>query len=280
MDDFMKGFVNRFRELFLSKKSILCIGLDPAVPGQRKQNVIPQKSLDDANGDRDEARLVFCEDIIKQTADFAIAAKPNEQYLRGFSGEHHKRLAKCIREHGLLSILDCKLGDIADTAEANLFWMHEWGYDAITVHTQPGNLKQMVDIAHSYSPPIGIIALTLMSNAEAVKYMKDSKYHERSVYLAIAEDVRSVGADGCVVGATGHVTEEDITSIREACGEDKIFLVPGVGAQRGDPEKVIRAGGKNMLINVGRDIIYSPDPKSRAEYHNNLFRELMDQINR
>jgi len=270
-------FLTKCKKLLEEKNSILCIGLDPAVPGQRKENVIPQRYLDQTKGDRNEARLIFCTDIIEKTADFAVAAKPNEQYLRGFTEAHHKRLSKCIREHGLLSIFDCKLGDIADTAESNLFWMHEWGYDAITVHTQPGNLKQMVEIAHSYSPPIGIIALTLMSNVEAIKYMKDSKYQDRPLYLAIAEDVRLVGADGCVVGATGHVTEEDIRSIRKECGEDKIFLVPGVGAQKGDPEKVIRAGGENILINVGRDIIYSPEPRDRAEYHCKLFRELMYQ---
>lgn len=272
----MAEFLRKFKELSEKRNSVLCIGLDPAVPGQRRKNIVPQRYIDDAKGDRNEARLKFCFDIINQTSDFAIAAKPNEQYLRGFSNEQHKRLSKYIHEHGLLAIYDCKLGDIADTAESNLFWMHEWGYDAITVHTQPGNLGQLVNIAHGYSPPIGIIALTLMSNLEAIKYMKESKYGEKPIYLAIAEDVRLTEADGCVVGATGHVTEEEVRAIREECGEDKVFLIPGVGTQKGDPEKVIRAGGKHVLINVGRDIIYSPDPKGRAEYYYKLFGELMD----
>lgn len=271
----MKDFLRKFEELLEEKGSILCIGLDPAVAWQRKENIIPQRYMNNAKGDRDEARLRFCFDIIEQTNKFAIAAKPNEQYVRGWSSEHHRRLTKCIHEHGLLAIYDCKLGDIGDTAESNLFWMHEWEYDAITVHTQPGNLGHVVKIAHGYSPAIGIIALTLMSNPEAIKYMKQSRYDNKPVYLAIAEDVRLTGADGCVVGATGHVTEEEVMSIRAECGEDKIFLVPGIGAQKGDPEKVIRAGGKNILINVGRDIIYSPDPKGRAEYYYKLLAEIV-----
>jgi len=272
----MEEFLAKFKELLEKKNSVLCIGLDPAVPGQRRDNVIPNRYIDDFKGDRNEARLKFCFDIVDQTAKFAIAAKPNEQYLRGFDHDDHKRLTKYIQEHGLLSIYDCKLGDIGDSAESNLFWMHEWGYDAITVHTQPGNLEQVVNIARSYSPPIGVIALTLMSNQEAIKYMKESTHHEKPVYLCIAEDIRRTGADGCVVGATGHVTEEDIKSIRTECGEDKLFLIPGVGAQKGDPEKAIKAGGKNVLINVGRDIIYSPNPKDRAEYYFKIFGDLMN----
>lgn len=270
----MADFLSKFRELLAVRNSILCIGLDPAVVGQRRENVIPQRYMNDAKGDRNEARLKFCLDIIDQTADFAIAAKPNEQYLRGFSEEHQRKLVAYIHEHGLLAIYDCKLGDIGDTAESNLFWMHEWGYDAITVHTQPGNLGQITTIAHSYSPPIGTIAITLMSNLEAIKYMKECRLGERPVYLLIAEEVKLTGTDGCVVGATGHVTEEEIRTIRTECGDDKVFLVPGVGAQRGDPEKVIRAGGKHILINVGRDIIYSDNPRNRAEYYCTLFNKL------
>jgi orotidine-5'-phosphate decarboxylase len=267
-------FLEKFSRLLKEKNSILCIGLDPAIPGQRKDNLVPQHYLDDAKGDRNEARLAFCFDIIEQTADYAIAAKPNEQYLRGLNDDQFRRLSDFIHKHGLLAIYDCKLGDIADTAESNLFWMHEWNYDAITVHTQQGNLGQITTIAHSYNPPIGIIALTLMSNPEAKKYMKESEYNGKPIYAVIAEEVRVTSTDGCVVGATGHVTEQDIRLIRSACGEDKVFLVPGVGTQKGDPDKVIKAAGVNVLINVGRDVIYSKDPASQAKNYCERFNEL------
>ena len=270
----MARFIEKFEKLLREKNSILCIGLDPAVPEQRKENVIPQNYMDDAAGDRNEARLKFCFDIINKTSEYAIAAKPNDQYLRGLSDIQQKRLSSYIQRHGLLAIYDCKLGDIGDTAESNLFWMHEWGYDAITVHTQPGNLQQITEIAHSYCPPIGIFALVLMSNPEAIKYMKDSEYHGHPIFLTIAEEVKVTGTDGCVVGATGHVREQDIKSIRAACGTDKVFLIPGVGTQSGDPDKIIKSGGENILINVGRDIMYSQDPASRAKYYNDRLNNL------
>lgn len=268
----MKSFTERFSQNLEKRDSVLLVGLDPAIPEQRNKSVIPPKYFQ--NADANDARLNFCFDTLGSTAQYAIAAKPNEQYVFGLTLEQHQKLANSIRNHGLLSVYDCKLGDIGDTAESKLFWVNKAGYDAITVHTQPGNLEQMVRIAHSYDPPIGIIALTLMSNPEAVKYFKESSWKGKPLYLAIAEDVKSTGADGSVVGATGHVTEDEIAKIRETIGDDRVILFPGVGAQAGDPDKVIRSGGKNILINVGRDLIYSENPRGKAEEYYKMFNNL------
>ena len=271
----MASLLERYAELMEDKDSVLCVGLDPALPRQRAKNIIASKYLDGA--DETEAKLNFCLDIINKTADSAIAAKPNEQYIKGFTTQQHRKLVEHIHSHNLLSVLDYKLGDIADTAESNLFWIHECGYDAITVHTQQGNLGEIVRMAHGYSPPIGIIALVLMSNPEAVKYMKEATLRGKPVYLAIAEDVKATGADGFVIGATGHVTEEDIRAVRSIVGEDKLALVPGVGEQKGDPEKVVRNIGRNVLINVGRAIIYSDDPGKISEEYNRMFNDAREK---
>lgn len=271
----MANLLERYAEFMKLKDSILCVGLDPALPRQRSRNVIPQSYLEGA--DDNQAKLNFCMDIINQTADNAIAAKPNEQYIKGFTTQQHQKLVACIHSHDLLSILDYKLCEIADTAESCLLWIHECGYDAITVNTQQGNLNQIVRMAHGYTPPIGIIALVLMSNPEAEKYMVEAKLYGKPVYLAIAEDVKTTGADGFVIGATDHVTDDDIKMVREAAGEDKLALVPGVGAQKGDSEKIVRNIGRNVLINVGRAIIYSNDPRKRSEEYNRLFNEARER---
>jgi orotidine 5'-phosphate decarboxylase subfamily 2 len=271
-----KTFIQVFEEALQAKNSILCIGLDPALPQQRKHNVIPSKYLDKEN----EARLNFCLDLLDETADFCVAAKPNEQYLRGFTTNNHKKLTDSIRKHGLLSIYDCKLGDIRDTAESALFYYHKWGYDGITFNPFPGNIGEVVGIAHSYDPQIGIIVLTLMSNPEAETFMKHATIARTPVYLKIAADVKEYGADGCVVGATGHVTEKDLISIRQRVGTDKVLLIPGIGAQKGDPEKVVKTGGQNILINVGRDIIYSDNPRKKAEEYCRLFNAIRNKYKR
>ena len=53
-----------------------------------------------------------------------------------------------------------------------------------------------------------------------------------------------------------------------------MFLIPGIGAQKGDAEKVIKTAGKNILINVGRAIIYSESPAEKAEQYNTRFNEI------
>lgn len=253
---------------FREKRSVLCVGLDAALPSQRKANTIPANYL--VEGDENKSRLNFCLSIVEQTEDYCVAFKPNQQYLAGFTSEEHLRLSEEIRSRGCVSILDYKLNDIGDSVESALYHISKWGYDAITFNPFLGNLEETVKIAHSYPRKIGILALTLTSNPEAVRYQKHATISNNPLYLAIAEDVKSCGGDGCVVGATGHVTDTDIRLIREAAGIDKIFLVPGIGAQAGDPKKVIENGG-NVLINVSRGVIYADSPKGKAKEYCELF---------
>jgi len=266
------NFIKKFEQRLIEKDTILCVGLDPALPKQRKKNTIPSKFV--KKSEDSEARLSFCLDIIDKTSDFCIAAKPNEQYLRGFTSQQHMKLTNSLRKEGLLSIYDCKLGDIRSTAESALYYFRKWGYDAITFNPFPGNMEEVVKISHESEPYLGIIVLTLMSNPEAEKFMRYAIVKNKPVYLAVAEDVKKYNADGCVVGATGHVTQEDIRLIRKITGNEKVFLIPGIGAQKGDPKKVIRAGGKNIMINVGRDIIYSKNPKVKAEEYFKMFNKV------
>jgi orotidine-5'-phosphate decarboxylase len=258
------------------KDSVLCVGLDPALPSQRSKDVIPQQYLkvDDEN----EVRLDFCLDIVEQVNESCTAAKPNQQYVFGWTKKQHQKLTSAIRKANMLSILDYKLNDIRDTVESSLFHLAECGYDAITFNPLMGNLEETVKFAHESSKKargyeLGIIVLTLTSNPEAIKYMKQATLDKQPLYKSIAQDIRTYNADGAVVGATGHVAQEDIETIRKTIGEDKVILVPGVGTQRGDPVKIIKAGSRNILINVGRDITYADNPGIKAEEYMKLFRQ-------
>ncbi|UCH02144.1 MAG: orotidine 5'-phosphate decarboxylase [Candidatus Bathyarchaeota archaeon] len=265
----MRTFVERFENRLKEKNSILCVGLDPALPEQRDQNTIPVQYVD--KGCDSDLRLNFCLDLLDLVADFCVAAKPNEQYLRGFTSKQHQKLADSIRDHGLISIYDCKLGDIGGSVKSALFHYHKWGYDAITLNPLPGNLQQVTEAAHNYQPQIGIIALALMSNPEAKKFFITAKINRMSLYQKIAEDVGTFNADGCVVGVANHITENHIRRIRKIIGADKLLLIPGVGVQGGDPLKAINGGGQNIVINVGRDLIYSNNPRSTAEKYCSMF---------
>ncbi|MGQ9530265.1 MAG: orotidine 5'-phosphate decarboxylase [Candidatus Bathycorpusculaceae bacterium] len=268
------SFKDRFAKMRKEKNSILCVGVDPALPRQRKGATIPEKYM--KIGDENEVRLNFCLDIIDMVKDYAVAIKPNQQYIFGFTKGQHQKLTRYIRENAMLSILDYKLGDISDTVASAIFHISESGYDAITFNPLAGNLKETVELAHENAKSLrgyelGIIVLTLMSNPEAVTFMKGAKIGRLPLFKFISKQVKEFDADGCVVGATGHVTEEDIKAIRKIVGRDKVLLIPGIGAQKGDVNKVLKSAGENILINVGRDIIYSENPKRKSEeYHKML----------
>jgi len=268
----MNDFLSKLALLMREKNSIICVGLDPAIPTQRDASVIPKKYMN--NNDENETRFNFCLDIIDTIADYAIAVKLNEQYMFGMSVRNHLSISNYLKKKDLISIYDCKLGDIADSAESKLHWIHKSGYDGITTNPLPGNLEQVVHFAHRYTPPIGIIVVTLMSNPEACKYFVESKYNSDSIYYEIANDVEKYNADGCVVGATKHIDSKEIEKIRRMIGNKRIILFPGIGAQKGDAVKAIKFGGNNILINIGRKIIYSDKPKDSIEEYFNLFREL------
>ena len=269
----------KIKELIESKRSILCVGLDPALPKQRSKWVIPEKYVKDFP-DENEARLQFCLDIIDQTYEYAVAYKVNAHYVFGFTKNHHKKLVDYIHKHDAIAILDIKLNDIGDTAESAIFHIAECGYDMFTFNPLLGNLCQIVKMAREIGKKIkgeeiGVLSLVLTSNPEAPKYQKNAKLNDKPLFIALAEEVKECDAIGCVIGATEHITKEDIRIVRQIIGEDKIILFPGIGVQKGEIEKILRVGGKIILINVGRDIIYSKNPKQKAkEYFEKLHKLL------
>ncbi|MCJ7631718.1 orotidine-5'-phosphate decarboxylase [Candidatus Bathyarchaeota archaeon] len=270
----MITFLETFLSMRREKRSLLCVGLDPALPGQRGKNLIPDKYLKDK--DENVARLEFCLYMVKLTAEYCCAFKPNHQYVLGWTGAHHRTLTSAIRRAGAMSVLDCKLGDIGDTIDSALYHIRKWGYDAITFNPLLGNLKETVEKSHKSEKQLGILVLTLTSNREAIRYQKEAMLEDSPLFLAIARDVRDSDADGCVMGATDHVTEKDLREVRSIVGPDRVFLIPGIGTQKGDLDKLLAAGG-NVLVNVSRDIIYSKDPQNRAREYCTRLRDVFPE---
>ena len=74
-----------------------------------------------------------------------------------------------------------------------------------------------------------------------------------------------------VVGAT---YPKEMKKIRNLTG-DMTFLVPGIGAQKGDLRAVLKAGlnskGLGLIINSSRGIIFNDNPKEEAR---KLYKEI------
>ena len=248
----MSDFVRKYWKVREEKNSVLCVGLDPSPDEVAGENV-----------------LNYCLGMVERTADYVLAYKPNSQFiLFTLKTKELQELNMKIHKHKALSILDHKLSDIGSSNEAAAYHIRAAGFDALTASPFPGNVKETTDICHRNG--LGVMFLALMSNSQAVWMQKEATYRGRPLYQKIAREAHEAGADGLVIGATGHVTEADIRTARELAGSTTIFLCPGIGAQGGDIEKVMRSAGQNVIINVGRAILTDPSPGKKAKEYRDL----------
>jgi orotidine-5'-phosphate decarboxylase len=229
--------------------SMLCIGLDP----DPARMPLP---LDAATN----ATERFCREIIDATADLVCAFKPQIAYFASQREETAlERICGYIRSEypDVTLILDAKRGDIGSTTE---HYAREafsrYGAHAVTVSPYLGTDSVEPYFAHGG----GVIALCRTSNpggADVQGLLSDG----RPVYAHVAEMVATtwstMGDCGLVVGATFPAELAEVRSI----APDIPILVPGVGAQGGDPATVQAAGadatGRGLIVNSSRAVLYA-----------------------
>jgi orotidine-5'-phosphate decarboxylase len=258
-------FYEQYLKVTREKGSFININLDPALPKQRKDNVVPDRYVfkEDA-----ETLLNFSLDIIEQVSDYCCSIKPNTQYYLGHT-DILAKLTKEIHKEGMLAILDHKLSDIGSTNGSALYWIKEMGFDAFTFSPFAGNTRTTVEKAHEKN--LGVIVLTLMSNPEAEKMMINTTVNGQPYYLHIAKTVKETEADGCVVGLTGFVEDTYIKNIQEVVGDRVVFLLQGIGPQGGQANKIRYA--RNPLVSLGRAVIYSDDPRKAVKGYHDIFKK-------
>jgi orotidine-5'-phosphate decarboxylase len=260
-------FYDKYQNTNKEKNSIININLDPALPKQRKENVIPRKYS--IKEDR-EALLNFSLDIIEQVSDYCCSIKPNTQYYLGHT-DILKTLADKIHKEGMLAILDHKLSDIDSTNNSAIYWIKKMDFDAFTFSPFAGNLKETVKTAHMQD--LGVIVLTLMSNPQAKGLMLETKIDGQPYYICTAKLVKETKADGCVVGLTGFVKDEYIKNIQEVAGDKAVFLMQGIGPQGGETSKIRYI--RNPLVSLGRAAIYSQNPREAVKEYYETFKKLL-----
>ena len=96
----------------------------------------------------------------------------------------------------------------------------------------------------------------------------------------VAMDWNTNGNCMLVVGAT---YPEEAAAVRQIAGDDLWFLVPGVGAQGGDVEKLMAAAqnscGDGLLISSSRDIIFASSGADFAQAARVKAEALRSEIN-
>jgi orotidine-5'-phosphate decarboxylase len=273
------GFIEQLRARWHASNSLLCVGLDPD----------PAK-LPDAFVDDDDALFAFCRDIADATAEFACAFKPQIAYFAAHNkGEVAlQRLIAHINATypDVPVILDAKRGDIGNTAEHYaLEAFDRFGADAVTLNPYMGrdsaepflqrNDRGCVFLCHTSNPGARDFQELVATDANG-----DAAPLYQHVARTIARDWNGDGNCALVVGAT---FPEELKVIRKIVG-DMPLLIPGVGAQGGDVEAVVRNGktadGTGLMINSSRGILYASSAAAYADAAAGAARALRDQINR
>lgn len=235
------------------RDSLLCVGLDP-------------HAADLASPTAAAARA-FCLRLIEQTADLAIAYKPNAAFFELFGPEGWAALKDVIAAvpSGVPVILDAKRGDIASTADAYAASAFgELGATAITLNPYLGrdSLAPFLN-----DPNKGAFLLCKTSNPGSGDLQDLALADGTLVYekvARLAQGWNTQGNVGLVVGAT----HPDALARVRAVAPDLWFLAPGVGAQGGDLSQALAAGlradGLGMLLPVSRALSRAVNPRQAA----------------
>ena len=247
--------------------SLLCIGLDP--------------HISDLEHPTAASALEFSLNLVRQTAPYAAAFKPNAAFFEQFGSRGWSALKGVIaaiqqesqrRGSMIPVILDAKRGDIASTAEAYAeSAFNRLGAHCITLSPYLG--KDSVD-PFITNQEKGVFLLCKTSNPGSGDLQDLALEGGELLYERVARLASQWNTGnniGLVVGAT---QPEAMARIRAAVPE-LWFLAPGVGAQGGNLETALQAGlrkdGRGMLLPVSRGISRAANPGLAAA-------ELRDQI--
>jgi orotidine-5'-phosphate decarboxylase len=244
------GYFDRLRQAARSRRSQLCVCLDPD----------PERIPGGSAG-----ALRHCADVILSTAEHACCYKPNAAFWEQYGPDGIKALIE-LREYvpsDVPLLLDAKRGDIGSTMRA--YGRAVFGVinaDAVTVNPYLG-ADPLEEFTRYSNRGIYVLCHTSNPGADDLQRREADGVPLYIHTARMAERLNSAGNVGLVVGATAP---EELASVR---AESRLpFLIPGVGAQGGDLDRSVRAAWTgdeaSCLVAVGRTVLYAEHPASEA----------------
>ena len=234
-------------EAICSKKSFLCVGLDPdpeRIPASFGQGV--------------EGMERFCLAMVEATSDLAVAFKPNLAFFEQYGAAGWAALERVVAgiPSDILVIADAKRGDIGNTATRYAKAMFDGlAADAMTVAPYMG--RDSVEPFTAFKNRWTVL-LALTSNPGA----DDFEFHgEQPLFLEVLEKSQSFEGAERLMYVVGATRPELFQVIRQKVPH-AFLLVPGVGAQGGTVAEVAKYGMNKecgLLINSSRGILYASE---------------------
>lgn len=264
------NFTQHIISIQKKSRSLLCVGLDTDA------KKIPAYLQSKKNG-----ILEFNKQIVEATKDLVCAYKINFAFYEALGKDGWTLIEKtrAMIPSSILTIADAKRGDISNSSGyyANAI-LHELDFNSITVAPYMGK-DSVQPFLQDEKKGVFLLALTSNEGAYDFQYKKIGKRRLFEEVVIRSQQWTKNDNLGFVVGAT---KSKDIQSVRKLAPTAP-FLVPGVGAQGGSVEDVVKYGctkdGFGVLINASRSVLYASSGKDFAEAARRETTSLRDEIN-
>lgn len=282
------GFADRLLAAIECKRAPAVVALDPvweSLPEPLTRGVAADDSSAILGGIR-----TFSRRVIEVIAPIVPAVKINSAYFERYHAAGVALFDELIgyaMQCGLITIADCKRGDVGHTAEMYArACLGEWGAansaignthntmtitpnaDAVTVNGYFGldGVKPFIDAARAQGR--GVFVLVRTSNPSAAAIQDIAVADGRKIHEIVAEQVDGWSRAPGLLGESGYSAVGAVVATRDKYDAARlrarmpasIFLVPGYGAQGGqaaDFAPYFDASGRGALIAAGRSVIFA-----------------------
>jgi len=256
----MNSYLERLGARTRSTGSVLCLGLDP-VP----EALPPGFGRDLAGVER------FCEVLLDAAMPYATAVKPNIAFFEAF-GSAGIAVLERLRDRipaEVVFVVDAKRGDIGSTAVRQAMALFDvLGADAVTVNPYLGSeaVEPLISRGDRFAYVLCRTSNPGAGELQSLEVAADPAIGAPAepLYARVARRASGWGPGGTVGLVVGATAPAELEKIR-AIAPELALLVPGVGAQGGEVEPVLRHGpavappagerqGGGLLVNVSRGI--------------------------
>ncbi|MEX2011550.1 MAG: orotidine-5'-phosphate decarboxylase [Chloroflexota bacterium] len=254
------AYLDRLAARSAARGTVLCLGLDP------DPSALPPGFRSDLSGVEDFGRL-----LLESALPFAAAVKANLAFFEAFGSAGLATLERLRASipPDVPVILDAKRGDIGSTAARQAVALFDaLGADAVTVNPYLGAeaIGPLIERLDRFAYVLCRTSNPGASELQGLVVEADPALGgpAEPLWARVARRVQAWGPGGTVGLVVGATAAADLGAIR-AIAPGLAMLVPGIGAQGGDADAVVRDGpartppagnrpGGGLLVNVGRGI--------------------------